>query len=614
MQHRKRALSLALALALVLSLALPAAAAGFSDLENHWAKSYMEDLADRGFLTGYTDGTMKPNNNITGCEALAFLSRFYTLTEAEQEMLYADWGAIAEKGVPATHKWAYDEVAVCLAAGIISETELGRLDLTQEIAKELLCVLLVRALGLEKQAAALSDAELSFTDLGQLTRAYRGYIAELVELGIIQGDEKNQLSPKLSVTRAVAATMVSRGIAYLEENGTELKLEDYSGLTRLEGILTGVTSKTVQLRSFDGRVREYTLSGSADITVNGAEKPLTYEYNGCAATLSFQDGAVTAIDVVSDSKVSYVLGYVNSTSTGSSSANTSDTVSVHRFDSDENERFAIPDDAVITVSGKTDYFKSLTRGQFIILKMQGKTVKEVYAAPGDYAVTGKLAAITYGTTIQLKVDDGAGTLYVFLIDATSLPTVKRGSGTITIDRLGIGDTVSVDVEAGSVKSISTEATEKGVTGKLISTTTTAEGTFWTLELDDGTRDTYQLDRLAGVYSGSKTLSLSDVQIGDTVAVVLYGSVISEIEVKSATVSSEKVTVTVLAVNSTEKTVTGLLNGEKLIYISTSGASLFSTATGKTVKLTDLKTNSVITAYGSYTSSSDFAATSIIVES
>jgi hypothetical protein len=259
-----------------------------------------------------------------------------------------------------------------------------------------------------------------------------------VELGIIQGDDKNQLSPKLSVTRAVVATMVSRGIAYLEENNTELSIDGYSGLTRIEGILTGVTSKTVQLRSFDGKVREYTLASGADITVNGAEKVLTYEYNGCAATLSLKNGEVAAVAVVSDSKISYVLGYVSSTASGSTAANTNDTVTVHRFDTDENERFKVPDDTVITVSGKDAYFKSLTRGQFVILKLDNKTVKEIRAVSGDYTITGRLSAITYGTTIQLKVDDGQGTLYVFLIDATSLPNVKRGNGTITIDRLGIG--------------------------------------------------------------------------------------------------------------------------------------------------------------------------------
>mgnify|MGYP000985116379 FL=1 len=74
---KKRVLSVILAVVIALSVSVPAFAVSFTDLEGHWSKPYMTDLAAKGYLSGYGDGTIKPDNNITACETLALLSRFY---------------------------------------------------------------------------------------------------------------------------------------------------------------------------------------------------------------------------------------------------------------------------------------------------------------------------------------------------------------------------------------------------------------------------------------------------------------------------------------------------------------------------------------------------------
>ncbi|MBE7011331.1 MAG: hypothetical protein E7415_01505 [Ruminococcaceae bacterium] len=47
----------------------------FSDVENHWAKNYIEACAASGLITGYTDGTFKPDQYITRAEAMAIVNR-----------------------------------------------------------------------------------------------------------------------------------------------------------------------------------------------------------------------------------------------------------------------------------------------------------------------------------------------------------------------------------------------------------------------------------------------------------------------------------------------------------------------------------------------------------
>lgn len=47
----------------------------FSDVNNHWAKSYIEACAANGYITGYTDGTFMPDKYITRAEAMAIVNR-----------------------------------------------------------------------------------------------------------------------------------------------------------------------------------------------------------------------------------------------------------------------------------------------------------------------------------------------------------------------------------------------------------------------------------------------------------------------------------------------------------------------------------------------------------
>ncbi|MDO5708439.1 MAG: S-layer homology domain-containing protein, partial [Andreesenia angusta] len=48
----------------------------FKDVKtNHWAKKYIEDLAKKGHVKGYPDGSYKPENNITRAEVVTIINR-----------------------------------------------------------------------------------------------------------------------------------------------------------------------------------------------------------------------------------------------------------------------------------------------------------------------------------------------------------------------------------------------------------------------------------------------------------------------------------------------------------------------------------------------------------
>ena len=128
----KRFGALALTLSLTLSLAvIPAHAAAFPDIENHWAKDYIEDMKARGYAAGSTDGNFYPERNMSATESLLFCARVTGIAEETRNAIYADRGAevtaVLPSSVAAWGAGAIRELAVAVESGILSLDELEAL-------------------------------------------------------------------------------------------------------------------------------------------------------------------------------------------------------------------------------------------------------------------------------------------------------------------------------------------------------------------------------------------------------------------------------------------------------------------------------------------------------
>ena len=74
----------------------------FTDVDSHWAKTAIETMARCGVISGYEDGTFKPDNTVTRAEAVAMISRLFDRS--------SDWnGNITFNDVSAS-LWAYNAI------------------------------------------------------------------------------------------------------------------------------------------------------------------------------------------------------------------------------------------------------------------------------------------------------------------------------------------------------------------------------------------------------------------------------------------------------------------------------------------------------------------------
>lgn len=169
----------------------------FSDVNGHWAETTINDWAKKGLISGYTDGTFKPNNSVTRAEFLAFINRSFNLTQT------AD---INFKDVKSTD-WFYNDLRIAKAANIIDGYEDNTMRPNNSITREEAAAIVARLLNLRESG---QDLLIKFKDSSQVSEWSKGSLNALVANGLIAGYDDNTISPKQPITRAEAVVLLSR--------------------------------------------------------------------------------------------------------------------------------------------------------------------------------------------------------------------------------------------------------------------------------------------------------------------------------------------------------------------------------------------------------------------
>ncbi|OEF97377.1 S-layer homology domain-containing protein [Desulfuribacillus alkaliarsenatis] len=176
----------------------------FSDLApSHWAYETIMEMVELGILSGYPDGTFRPNNTVTRAEFATIMVRALDLNQAPvRTVTFAD--------VPAGH-WAHGVVEA--AKEYLTGYRDGRTgQLTFEpnsvAVREDVAVAMVKAQGVGNVNPNLTLLN-QFSDQGQISPALRNHVAIAVEYGYMRGTNIG-FEPQKALTRAEACALLSR--------------------------------------------------------------------------------------------------------------------------------------------------------------------------------------------------------------------------------------------------------------------------------------------------------------------------------------------------------------------------------------------------------------------
>ena len=607
----RKLLAVLLSVALLAALALPVFAANYTDLEGHWAKSYMEDLAEKGLLTGYSDNTMRPGNNMTIREALVMLSRLFTVSESAAELIYEDYAdrAAAVNGTGAD--WALKPLTVCFAASVTADTELATLDMGANISREYLSLLVARALGLASQAQQVTKYP-DFGDLDQISETCRGAITLLVQNGILTGDSNGNFRPLNDITRGEVSALVSRALSYASRESKTFALPSYEGLVQSEGVITTISTGRIVMTDFDGLQREYVTTSDTVAIMDGVTSPFNTAFNGCYAKIRERER--TAVQIIAHGKSTQPM--VQGTITAMLAAADGYRISILPNGAESSMTYNVPSETVIMQIGYTSKFTSLNKGLTVTAWLKGDTVTKIVNNNRTVEKSGTILSLSLDTTVVLRIRDLDGAIWNYTLSFANMPRIERNGQTVTIDRLKVDDNITVTFANGAVTGIRSDLTfsENAISGQLTSIATTLNGTVWTIQTSSETLNFYANKSTQAYNANGSMISLDNINVGDHIKVMISGDTIVEVSQQAATLSVEKITGRIVNVDSESQTVALLTADSKVVYVGcASMGGIVSSQTGRQVPISSLRVNDNLLVYGR-TAVNNFAATLVVVES
>lgn len=195
---RTRLLTFLIALTLAsLSVLTPGTAHGaavFSDIDGHWGAPYILAANADGQLSGFPDGTFRPDETVTRGQLYSLVAR--SVPAAQQ----------AQPNVPTGAHWAADAVARLEATDLLSSgTPLTAAYLDAPVSRAEVAQLLARAAGWRNPPQAHNRL---LHDIGG--RADARWITAAVASGLLAGYPDGRFGPDGQLTRAEAAVIVRR--------------------------------------------------------------------------------------------------------------------------------------------------------------------------------------------------------------------------------------------------------------------------------------------------------------------------------------------------------------------------------------------------------------------
>ena len=222
----------------------------YTDIKNHWAESSIKRWSEYDIVQG-SNGEFEPNGQLTCAQLATILTRLLKLPAAP------DAGFTDNP----YNAWYYDAINRCAAGGILKGNGDGTVTPNAPISRERAMVMLSRALGIEALDSSTNLSE--FSDAALVSPYAQGYIAALIEAGIVGGVTADCLAPQENITRAVTVTVLDRAIGiYANENGKEIDASNAAGI-----IL--IAAENVKVINAPSGVSVIVAEGVDHATVNG---------------------------------------------------------------------------------------------------------------------------------------------------------------------------------------------------------------------------------------------------------------------------------------------------------------------------------------------------------
>ncbi len=198
-------LSAGTAAPIVIQLPAVAQAAQFSDLSSgYWAAPFIQALAGRGIISGFPDGTFRPDAPVTRAQFAAMVNRAFNKAPIRSATSFVD--------VP-TNYWARNAIQDAYTTGFLSGYPGNVFSPEQNIPRAQVLVSLASGLNYTSSNSTANTLQL-YNDAVAIPSWAQNSVAAATEQGIVVNyPNVNTLNPNRQATRADVAAFIYQALA-----------------------------------------------------------------------------------------------------------------------------------------------------------------------------------------------------------------------------------------------------------------------------------------------------------------------------------------------------------------------------------------------------------------
>ena len=598
----KKILSFVLALAVTAAGGVQAFAQGnFSDIsapKYEWAKDYIVDMAEQGYINGYEDGTYRPDNEVTRLETILLFARAMGSNKsANKEIVklakekYAD--VVEASGI----SFGQDEVSYMLFRGILTEEDIEKYlsngKAVVAMPRQEAAAIITKAMCGEAAAKAEVLTDTDYTDAKEIDSAYSQYVFYVSEKGIMNGMDDGSFAPNNSVLRSQIAVMLSRTV---DKMNLYIETVMVSGIDATNNNITIVDNEEAEvLVGYNDNTKFY----------DGAKSIKDTDFVELSnATLTYINNELVFVDMLEKNTSLTKKGVYQ----GSVTENGSTIVTIKPDGQSKAVDYDLSANAkLIADSGSINHIRNLAINSYVEYDVVNDIVTRVEQINKTKVISeAVIESIGIEDDLYLVISHKDKTYDGMKFVLTDKVVVYKNNDVENLSKLYKGDRVTITLEYGEVAKI-----------VAVSNTKTYEGTISEVVISQhpvlkvkvsGNIVEYDIVPNIAITVDGQEGTLYDLRVGDNVKITTESGAVLKIATIAGAISTEPVTGVVEVVNTSKGFIK--INGETIFCKDSTTTIITSGGTAKTMK--NLEVGMTVSVRGSMQNGA-YNASLIIIE-
>ncbi|WP_458121383.1 S-layer homology domain-containing protein [Paenibacillus sp. Z6-24] len=257
-----------------------------TDIQNHWAKSVLTEWQNKGYISGFQDGSLQPDQSVTRSQLAALINKAFGFTSA---------APIHYRDVQPSD-WYYNDVAIAKAQGYMEGYKDSTFHPDQQVTRQELAVILTSIKKLKSSASASR-----MKDTANSPAWSKGSIGAVIDNGLMNGDEKG-FRPRDTTTRAEAVTVLNRSLQSTGSNNTVYNTAGVYGPASGQQQVSG----NVQLHAAGSTLRNMVIEGDLLLGQGIGEGDVLLDHVTIKGTTTVNGGGSHSIHI-KDSNLSSMI-------------------------------------------------------------------------------------------------------------------------------------------------------------------------------------------------------------------------------------------------------------------------------------------------------------------